>query len=224
MRLADPPLGVRQDCPNRNMQAHGQHGRRAAMPGRATARRGRRAAGAPLLKPQPTVAALTGNRPQRPSADPDPATSTQRRDCIGAVSIGSVVVGRLDAQSRALGAGEREGCHSAGADRCGDRVCVMRHRRAASGRSACRRQRSRPPGERPDDRVRGKGIARPEQPREPKQSWRAQSPHAWMSALRQRARFPGRPIPSKHNHVLHGHGPCRGTAATSITRSSLGQA
>jgi hypothetical protein len=33
-----------------------------------------------------------------------------------------------------------------------------------------------------------------------------------------------RPIPSKHNHVLHGHGPYRGTAATSITRLSLGQA
>jgi hypothetical protein len=58
---------------------------------------------------------------------------------------------------------------------------------------------------------RGKGIARPEQPREPKQSWRAQSPHAWMSAIAQRARFAGRPIPSKHNHVLHGHGPYRGT-------------
>ena len=28
--------------------------------------------------------------------------------------------------------------------------------------------------------------------------------------LRQRARFAGRPIPSKHNHVLHGHGPYRG--------------
>ena len=75
-----------------------------------------------------------------------------------------------------------------------------------------------------DDSSRGKGIARPEQPREPKQSWRAQSAHAWMSALRQRARFAGRPIPSKHNHVLHGHGACRGAAATSITRPSLGQA
>ena len=73
-------------------------------------------------------------------------------------------------------------------------------------------------------RNRGKGIARPEQPREPKRSWRAQSPHAWMSALRQRARFAGRPIPSKHNHVLHGHRPYRETAATSITRSSLWQA
>ena len=32
-----------------------------------------------------------------------------------------------------------------------------------------------------------------------------------MSAIAQRARFAGRPIPSKHNHVLHGHGPYRGT-------------
>ena len=30
--------------------------------------------------------------------------------------------------------------------------------------------------------------------------------------LRQRARFAGRPIPSKHNHGLRGHGPDRGTA------------
>ena len=36
--------------------------------------------------------------------------------------------------------------------------------------------------------------------------------------LRQRARFAGRPIPSKHNDVLRGLGPDRGTAATSITR------
>jgi hypothetical protein len=34
-----------------------------------------------------------------------------------------------------------------------------------------------------DERVRGKGIARPERPREPKQSWRAQAPHAWMWAV-----------------------------------------
>ena len=34
-----------------------------------------------------------------------------------------------------------------------------------------------------DAPFRGKGIARPEQPREPKQSWRAQAPHAWMSAI-----------------------------------------
>jgi hypothetical protein len=32
-------------------------------------------------------------------------------------------------------------------------------------------------------RKRGKGIARPEQPREPKQSWRAQAPDAWMGAI-----------------------------------------
>ena len=32
-----------------------------------------------------------------------------------------------------------------------------------------------------------------------------------MSAIAQRARFAERPIPSKHNHVLHGHGPYRGT-------------
>ena len=44
------------------------------------------------------------------------------------------------------------------------------------------RRRSRPRG-RHDRRNRGKGIARPEQAREPKQSWRAQSPHAWMSAI-----------------------------------------
>ena len=42
--------------------------------------------------------------------------------------------------------------------------------------------------------------------------------------LRQRASFAGRPIPRKHNHVLRGHGPYRGTAATSITRLLLGQA
>ena len=60
-------------------------------------------------------------------------------------------------------------------------------------------------------RDRGKGIARPEQPLEPKQSWRAQCPPAWMSAIAQRARFAGPPIPSKHNHVLHRHGPYRGT-------------
>jgi hypothetical protein len=36
---------------------------------------------------------------------------------------------------------------------------------------------------RPRDRKRGKGIARPEQPREPKQSWRAQAPQAWMCAI-----------------------------------------
>ncbi len=31
-------------------------------------------------------------------------------------------------------------------------------------------------------------------------------------------RFAGRPIPSKHNHVLRGHGPFRGTAEASVTR------
>ena len=31
----------------------------------------------------------------------------------------------------------------------------------------------------PGDCIRGKGIARPEQPREPKQSWRAQARDAW---------------------------------------------
>ena len=36
---------------------------------------------------------------------------------------------------------------------------------------------------RADYRERGKGIARPEQQREPKQSWRAEAPHAWMSAI-----------------------------------------
>ena len=45
-----------------------------------------------------------------------------------------------------------------------------------------------------------------------------------LGRLRQRGRFAGRPNPSKHNHVLRGHGPYRGTAATSITRLSLGQA
>ena len=33
------------------------------------------------------------------------------------------------------------------------------------------------------DRMRGKGIARPEKPREPKQSCRAQTAHAWMWAI-----------------------------------------
>ena len=50
-----------------------------------------------------------------------------------------------------------------------------------------------------------------EQPREPKQSWRASARTPGCRRLRQRARFAGRPIPSKHNHVLHGHGPYRGT-------------
>jgi len=40
-------------------------------------------------------------------------------------------------------------------------------------------------------RSRGKGIARPEQPREPKQSWRVQTAHAWLwagAAARRRVR------------------------------------
>ena len=45
-----------------------------------------------------------------------------------------------------------------------------------------------------------------------------------VSRSRGRDRFAVRPMPSKHNHVLHGHGPYRGTAATSITRLSPGQA
>jgi hypothetical protein len=36
---------------------------------------------------------------------------------------------------------------------------------------------------RPRDRKRGKGIARPEQPQEPKQSWRAQAADAWIWAI-----------------------------------------
>ena len=53
-----------------------------------------------------------------------------------------------------------------------DRHCDLRRVQAA----APRMQSSRRPGRR--DRVRGKGIARPEQPREPKQPWRAQPAHA----------------------------------------------
>lgn len=55
-------------------------------------------------------------------------------------------------------------------------------------------------------------------------SQRDRPAHVRMGRLRQRARFAGRPIPSKHNHVLRGHGPFRGTAETSVTRLSLGVA
>ena len=61
-----------------------------------------------------------------------------------------------------------------------------------------------------DAPFRGKGIARPEQPREPKQSWRARSATPGFEPLRQRARFAGRPIPSKHNHVCVGTGRSEG--------------
>jgi hypothetical protein len=59
------------------------------------------------------------------------------------------------------------------------------------GRPVASAQRNHPkrrvphPGEAVASRrrsYRGKGIARPEQPREPKQSWRAQAAHAWMWA------------------------------------------
>ena len=61
----------------------------------------------------------------------------------------------------------------------GDRgdSCVTR----GSAAPLTRRRSSGPTGA--GERSRGKGIARPEQPREPKQSWRAQSPHASMFAI-----------------------------------------
>ena len=54
---------------------------------------------------------------------------------------------------------------------------------SATSAVASSRKCSRPAGRAETPEAGGKGIARPEQPREPKQSWRAQSPHASMSAI-----------------------------------------
>ena len=57
-----------------------------------------------------------------------------------------------------------------------------RPRLRPAGRSSCRLC-TRPSRSAAGDCVRGKGIARPEQPREPRQSWRAQARRAWMWAI-----------------------------------------
>ena len=76
----------------------------------------------------------------------------------------------------------------------------------------------------PRDRIRGKGIATPEQPQEPKQSSRAQLAHARMGRLRQRARVCWAPIASKRDHVLRRHRTYRGSPRPRVTRLLLGQA
>ena len=51
---------------------------------------------------------------------------------------------------------------------------------------------------------RGKGIARREQPREPKQSWRPRAEHAWMYEVTTGHRVCWISIPSKHRYVRVG--------------------
>jgi hypothetical protein len=56
---------------------------------------------------------------------------------------------------------------------------------------------------------RGIAAARPEQPREPKQSYRARAVQAGMSAISTAHRVAGSPIPSTHGHVLRRYEPDR---------------
>jgi hypothetical protein len=81
---------------------------------------------------------------------------------------------------------------------CSVVVAVARGWTCETPMQACRRFH-------PRDWKRGKGVARREQPREPKQSW-APAPRRLDVVDRDSARFAGRPIPSKHNPVLRGHG------------------
>jgi hypothetical protein len=71
-----------------------------------------------------------------------------------------------------------------------------------------------PPRGRRGYRNRGKGIARPEQPREPKQSWRAQTGHAWMWAIAagHRVRWIANPEQARSR-------PCVGTDRTDDRRN-----
>jgi hypothetical protein len=67
-------------------------------------------------------------------------------------------------------------------------------------------------------------MARPEQPREPKQSWRAQCPHAWMSAIAiARQVCWAADSEQAQSRVAWARAVPR-DAATSITRLSLGRA
>ena len=84
-------------------------------------------------------------------------------------------------------------------------------------------RRSRPRSRR-DYRNRGKGIARPEQPREPKQSQRAQCPHAWMSAIATARQVCWAADSEQARSRVAWARAVPRDAATSITRLSLGHA
>ena len=71
---------------------------------------------------------------------------------------------------------------------------------------------------------RGKGIARPEQPREPKQSWRAQCPRAWMSAIATARQVCWAADSEQAQSRVAWARAVPRDAATSITRPSLGHA
>jgi hypothetical protein len=74
------------------------------------------------------------------------------------------------------------------------------------------------------DRIRGKGMARPEEPREPKQSWRAQTAHAWMWAIATTFRVSWRADVEQARSRLAWAWTVSRVAATSITGLSLSQA